>query len=102
MAIDATKGQTGAPGASAVGGAPINPTSQLGKQDFMKLLVAQLKNQDPLNPMDSREMITQLSTLTSVEKLTSVDQSLTQLRAETTGMAGIQTSSLIGRTVTAD
>ena len=69
MAIDATKGQAGAAGAAgAAGGAPVNPTSQLGKQDFMKLLVAQLKNQDPLNPMDSREMITQLSTLTSVDR----------------------------------
>lgn len=101
MAIDATRPP--APTATAAtGAAPINPTSQLGKQDFMKLLVAQLKNQDPLNPMDSREMITQLATLTSVERLSSVDQTLGQLRAETTGMAGMQATALIGRKVTAD
>lgn len=101
MAIEATRPQTPAPD-TATTAAPINPTSQMGKQDFMKLLVAQLKNQDPLNPMDSREMITQLATLTSVERLTSLDQSLGALRAETTGMAGMQATSLIGRKVTAD
>lgn len=102
MAIEPTRAQNAAPPNPTTSAAPINPTSQMGKQDFMKLLVAQLKNQDPLNPMDSREMITQLATLTSVERLTSLDQSLGLLRAETTGMAGMQATSLIGRKVTAD
>jgi flagellar basal-body rod modification protein FlgD len=98
MAIDPTK-------ASSVGApppAPVNPTSQMGKADFMRLLVAQLKNQDPLNPMDSREMIAQLATLTSVEKLTSLDTNMMQMRAESAGMASMQATALIGKNVVAD
>jgi flagellar basal-body rod modification protein FlgD len=88
------------PGATAP--APVSPTSQLGKADFMKLLVAQLKNQDPLNPTDSKEMIAQLATLTSVEKLTSLDSNMLKMRAESAGMASMQATALIGKTVEAD
>jgi flagellar basal-body rod modification protein FlgD len=90
------------PGTTAPTAAPVSPTSQLGKADFMKLLVAQLKNQDPLNPMDSKEMISQLATLTSVEKLTSLDANMMKMRAESAGMASMQATALIGKTVEAD
>ena len=48
-----------------------NPISRssLGKDDFLKLLVSQLKNQDPLNPMDGKDMAAQLATFSSVEQL---------------------------------
>ena len=52
---------------------PINPLS-LGKDDFLKLLVSQLKNQDPLNPMDGKEMAAQLAQFSSVESLQSMNQ----------------------------
>jgi flagellar basal-body rod modification protein FlgD len=90
------------PGTTTPAAAPASPTSQLGKADFMKLLVAQLKNQDPLNPMDSKEMISQLATLTSVEKLTSLDSNMTKMRAESAGMASMQATALIGKNVEAD
>jgi flagellar basal-body rod modification protein FlgD len=89
-------------GTTAPTAAPVSPTSQLGKADFMKLLVAQLKNQDPLNPMDSKEMIGQLATLTSVEKLTSLDENMMKMRAESAGMASMQATALIGKKVEAD
>ncbi len=44
-------------------------SSSLGKDDFLKLLVSQLKNQDPLNPMDGKDMAAQLATFSSVEQL---------------------------------
>jgi flagellar basal-body rod modification protein FlgD len=51
---------------------------QMGQVEFMKLLIAQLKNQDPEAPVDSKEFAVQLAQFTQVEKLTSIDQKLTQ------------------------
>lgn len=84
------------------------PTTQaesaptLGRDDFMKLLIAQLKNQDPLNPMDARESITQLSQLTSVEELRSMSDRLRSLQGAMSSMVDNQASGLIGKRVEAD
>ncbi|MEM9068652.1 MAG: flagellar hook capping FlgD N-terminal domain-containing protein [Myxococcota bacterium] len=77
-------------------------SSDLGTEAFMQLLVAQLQNQDPLDPMDSREMITQLSELTGVEKLNGIEHRLTALEIASAGIANTQVASLVGKTVTAD
>jgi flagellar basal-body rod modification protein FlgD len=66
----------------------------------MKLLVAQLKNQDPNNPLDTKELVTQLSQLTSVEQLVSIGDKMQTLTDATNSMATNQSSGLIGRTVT--
>jgi flagellar basal-body rod modification protein FlgD len=43
---------------------------QMGKSDFLQLLVTQLRYQDPMNPMDDREFATQLAQFTSLDKIT--------------------------------
>ena len=48
----------------------------LGQDQFMSLLVEQLKNQDPLKPMENTEFITQLATFSSLEKLSSIESIL--------------------------
>ncbi|MCX6151030.1 MAG: flagellar hook capping protein [Ignavibacteriales bacterium] len=52
--------------------------SVLGKDDFMKLMIQQLKFQDPLNPMDSSQYSAQLAQFSSLEQLTNINDSLTK------------------------
>jgi flagellar basal-body rod modification protein FlgD len=48
----------------------------LGRDAFLQLLVTQLQHQDPTKPQDDREMLTQLATFSSLEKLTEMSASL--------------------------
>jgi len=50
--------------------------SQLGKNDFLKLLIAQLKNQDPLSPADNTEFIAQLAQFSTLEQMTLINANL--------------------------
>jgi len=82
-------------------------TSQqsLGKQEFLQLLVAQLKNQDPLSPLESQEFASQLAQFTSVETLTSIDENIQESsNTDLLLMQSIQNTmaaSFIGKEVTA-
>ncbi len=55
---------------------PTNPQG-MGRDEFLKMLVAQLKNQDPMNPMDSKDMAAQLAQFSTVEQLVTMNKSLT-------------------------
>lgn len=70
-----------------------------GEQRFLKLLVTQLNNQDPLNPLDNAELTSQLaqmSTVSGIEKLNSAFQSLL---AQSGSSQVLQSASLIGHSV---
>jgi len=56
-------------------------TGQLGEADFMTLLIAQLKNQDPLNPTDNTQFVSELATFSSLQEQTTQTQSLQQSTA---------------------
>jgi flagellar basal-body rod modification protein FlgD len=64
------------PAEPTVPGASTPLSNAMGKDDFMKLLVAQLKNQDPLNPMDGKEMAAQLAQFSSVEQLMTMNTAI--------------------------
>lgn len=63
----------------------------LGRDDFFKLFLAQLKNQDPTKPVDDKEFIAQLAQFTMIDTLQSLDKTMagTQL-AEASGLIGKQ------------
>jgi flagellar basal-body rod modification protein FlgD len=63
-------------GTSPTGQATSTKNNQMGQVEFMQLLIAQLKNQDPEAPVDSKEFAVQLAQFTQVEKLSSIDDKL--------------------------
>ena len=67
--------------ASAASAAAATATSKTGTDQnmFLKLLIAQMKNQDPLQPQDSAQYVAQLAQFTSLERLTGIDDKLSQL-----------------------
>lgn len=68
----------------------------LGQDDFMTLLLAQLKNQDPLKPMEDKDFIAQLAQLNSVTQLTEMNKNIKELM---TAQSLAQGSALIGQTI---
>jgi flagellar basal-body rod modification protein FlgD len=78
----------------------------MGKDDFLKLLVAKLSNQDPMNPVQDEDFAAQLAQFSSLEQLSNMNQSLTQdiqwnyLLSQT--ISNTMATSLIGKTVRAD
>ena len=73
----------------------------LGKDDFLKLFVAQLQNQDPLSPMESTEFTSQLAQFSSLEQLTNVNQNLDYLLMYQSSMNNAEAINFIGSTVKA-
>jgi len=73
------------------------PTDQMGRDTFLKLMVAQLRNQDPMNPQDSAEFLAQTAQFTSLEKLDAVAQQTSQALA---AQMAFGASTLAGRSVT--
>lgn len=82
---------------SGSGSAGAAPSNQLQRQDFLTLLVAQMGHQDPLQPMDSQDFLTQLSQLSSVETGQATNAKLDLLLAGIANANQVSTASLVGR-----
>ena len=86
--------------------ASVSPTTNaakgaaLDKDAFLKLLVAQLSNQDPLNPVQGTEYVTQLAQFTAVEQSLAQSQKLDMLSAQLGGIANNEALALVGKQVT--
>src|SRR4051812_35608151 len=69
----------------------------LGKDDFLKLMVAQMKNQDPMNPADDKDNIAQMAQFSSLEQITNLTNATQELANR---MSLTQNVGLLGHAVT--
>jgi len=69
---------------------------------FLKLLVAQLNNQDPMNPMDNAQMTSQMAQINTVTGIQQVNETLKSLGEQFTAMQVLQGSTMVGHDVLID
>lgn len=75
------------------------PNPNLGKDEFIKILMTQLQNQDPLNPMEDKEFIAQMATFSSLEQMMNMASSIDTLVQNQLVSPVIQYSHMIGKEV---
>ena len=94
MTVTATSPSTTAAASS------IASASDAGSQDrFLKLLVTQLKNQDPLSPMDNAQLTSQIAQINTVSGIATLNTSVQQLSSQFLQMQSLQGAALVGKDV---
>ena len=103
MSIDpvssATLATLNAPGSTA---SASSAAASSQKDEFMKLLVAQLQNQDPLNPQQGAEFVSQLAQFSALEQATTTNDKLDTLASAQTATTRADMAAMVGRTITAN
>jgi flagellar basal-body rod modification protein FlgD len=97
MAIDPTTTTTAATTATSSAQKAAADKNILGKDDFLKLMVAQMKNQDPMNPSDDKDNIAQMAQFSSLEQITNLATATQDLANR---MSMTQNVGLLGHSVT--
>ena len=96
MAITATAASP----SSTASASSIASASDAGSQDrFLKLLVTQLQNQDPLAPMDNAQLTSQIAQINTVSGIATLNTSVQQLSSQFLQMQSLQGASLVGKDV---
>jgi flagellar basal-body rod modification protein FlgD len=90
-AINGTKGSSSGPAASAATGS---------SDTFLKLLVTQMQNQDPLNPMDNAQITSQMAQISTVNGINTLNTTVQGLNTQFVQMQALQGASLVGHDVT--
>ncbi len=74
-------------------------TDEVGQEQFLELMLAQLQNQDPLKPMENGEFLSQMAQFSSAKGIQEMSESLDTFTQSLTSSQALQASSLIGRHV---
>ncbi len=98
MSLDSINAATSA--SPALGASAVSAGSGSdSEQRFLKLLVTQLNNQDPLNPLDNAQLTSQLAQMSTVSGIEKLNSAFAAMLAQSGASQVLQSASLIGRTV---
>ena len=96
--MTSTVTSTGSTGSTA-SGLPVTANDAASADRFLKLLVAQMQNQDPMNPMDNAEITSQMAQISTVDGITQLNKSIAGLSSQLVQMQMLQGASLVGHDV---
>jgi flagellar basal-body rod modification protein FlgD len=92
-------GQAASAASTSSGSSAANPLGGLSMNDFLTLMTAQLQNQDPLSPTDSNQFLAQLSELSTVEGISQMNTTMTNLSTSLLSSQALSSASLVGQSV---
>lgn len=95
--MNITTAVTGAPAQTQT--SKTEPTNALGQDAFLKILVTQMKHQDPMEPLKDTEFIGQMAQFTSLEQLTNLNKTMTQFVTNQSAFSLADYAHLIGTSV---
>lgn len=88
-------------GLSTIGATPASAQTATAER-FLKMLVAQMENQDPLNPLDNAQVTSQMAQINTVSGLEQVNTSVKSLNTQLLQLQALQGASLVGRDVSVE
>jgi flagellar basal-body rod modification protein FlgD len=88
-----------ASGASSTSSSAAAPLGGLTMNDFLTLMTAQLKNQDPMSPTDSNQFLSQLSELSTVQGISQMNTTMSTLSTSLLSSQALASASLVGQSV---
>jgi len=101
MSLESLASATSASANAKTNEAALNGTGTLGQNEFLKLMMAQLKNQDPMKPLDPTAFVSQLAQFSTVTSIENMGTTLTDLSDSMRSSQVLSGSSMIGRDVLA-
>ncbi|MDO8448967.1 MAG: flagellar hook capping FlgD N-terminal domain-containing protein [Rhodoferax sp.] len=97
--LTATTASTTTTGTATSGTTTAASDANASQDRFLKLLVAQLNNQDPMNPMDNAQMTSQMAQINTVTGIQQVNETLKSMATQFTSLQVLQGSSMVGHNV---
>ena len=99
MTVGSATSTSDAASLASTAAASTSSSSSLNADSFLKLLVTQMQNQDPLNPMDNAEVTSQMAQISTVTGIGTLNTTVQSLSSQFTQMQALQGASLVGRNV---